>query len=341
MVLELPGFGYAGPKLEFSHSENSGMGMVAKEMVEADIIVAQDDSGHFCGNSLDVIQEAIDEASSGDWIHVKQGEYGGDGLEITKTLKLTGVKGMSQIKADGNIKGVEITGNNVVFEGFVVENSRVSGAGVVMGYPATQTILRDLIIQNTANYGITDTGAVSHTTVVDCFFSNTAVAGVSLEGEDSLVMGCRFNGTKDGIRYVNTSGFSIIDNFFESMAYDNLGGHTSDAISCENVYNGLIRGNRIITGFRRGIYVQGGKNCCVSGNIIVDGTTGIYVNDQNTDSDDGPAVVTGNTIRDCTTGIKAEAPSDRGHVITGNICNNNTTNYDLTGKNMVGLNADE
>src|SRR3972149_2636181 len=97
------------------------------------------------------IQEAINAANSGDTILVDSGTYPGN-IVVNKTLSIIGENRESTIiDGLGNAPAVNVTGSNVVFEGFTVRNGAY---GLYLHYSSGSTIANNAIIESTGDSGL-------------------------------------------------------------------------------------------------------------------------------------------------------------------------------------------
>lgn len=127
------------------------------------------------GTPCMTIQAAIDKASAGDTIHVAAGVYSEllpvpHVLNVNKTLTLLGA--LSGIDARGRVgsesivsdpQGIYVPANNVVIDGFTVENSvngSLIGFGIAMGAGTTGTqILNNVVRDNIAGINLANSGS--------------------------------------------------------------------------------------------------------------------------------------------------------------------------------------
>lgn len=255
------------------------------------------------------IQEAINNATSGDTIPVPAGIYQ-ESIIVNKTLTISGANASTTIIQMDNANVVEIVANGVYFSGFTVRN----GADGIRVSASNCTITDNVVFNNTI--GITLEGSsnnlVSNNTVVDnkragigagIFLERSANntvrdnwvlnngEGIYVRGSDHNILESNFifNNTKTGICLMNIdSTFStyyniIRDNIIKSgscygidfwsvnynMIFNNTLEKNSMGLSITSSSNNSIFHNNLITNFFQVYSVN-------SSNIWSDGFEGNY-----------------------------------------------------------------
>src|SRR5712692_8570738 len=134
------------------------------------------DTGNTClssGTPCQTLQHAIDEAISGDTIHVAAGFYpeaAPGPLTVNKTLTLlgaqAGVDARGRVAAESTVtdsQGTYLTANNIVIDGFTFENSTNSaftGYGIAMGAGTTGThVVNNIVQNNIAGIALSNSGS--------------------------------------------------------------------------------------------------------------------------------------------------------------------------------------
>jgi hypothetical protein len=157
------------------------------------------------GNACMTIQAAINKASSGDTINVAAGTYpelAPGPLTVNKTLTLlgaqSGVDARGRVAAESIItdsQGTWVTANNVVINGFTIQDSTnggFTGFGILMGAGTTGTqVLNNIIQGNIAGIGLSNSGGAQGLIQRNQIQSNNQAGGASGTGiyTDQFVSG--------------------------------------------------------------------------------------------------------------------------------------------------------
>ncbi|MEM4703481.1 MAG: NosD domain-containing protein [Candidatus Bathyarchaeia archaeon] len=194
------------------------------------------------------IQDAINNASSGDEIYVRNGLYY-ERLAVNKSVVIRGENKFSTIIDGGNYESVvRILANNVTLKGFTVRHSGTSSvdSGVLMVQASNAVISDNFVIEN--NNGI------SLHFSNDTLISNNYVASNNLEGVKlysstrSLVLNNTIENNMDGI-YVYSSWENVIRN---NIIFQNVFCGMYLSLSVENYFVG----NSIYSSGAFGVYLS-------------------------------------------------------------------------------------
>ena len=201
------------------------------------------------------IQEAINNASEGDIIFVKQGIYY-ENVVVNKTISLIGESRNTTV-IDGKTEGIVVYMNasNVVLNNFTVKNSggaggSLPGAGILLFHSNDTTISENLIVDNSGAgvYLIASSNCtISHNLIVHNGFSSAyQVAGIYLHES------C---GSKICENYLESNGYGIY--LHESNRNDikeNQGMNNGHSIYLTYSINNHVENNSALNNYR-GIYL--------------------------------------------------------------------------------------
>ena len=302
---------------------------------------------------LPTIQEAIDNASSGDTIWVYQGTYN-ESIFINKSLTILGVNGSAVTFIDGgdNETAVDIVANGVTIgdigQGFTITNA---ADAICYRHPGMTGNLTDTrIAGNTIHgceYGIDldqESNAdmrgntITGNTIYDCEYAGIYIDNCNTNGNNND--GNTYGNTISGNRIYNC-GWYADDSYNAGIVFDNdnTNGNIHDntiennnisdcyfGISFENSYNG-----ERMTG---GIYSNTVHNNSITDCSGIDSTAIFFENQQNGAIRDN--TISGNTINgsgyDTQYGIWLYAPSTDGLFV------NNFSDNTITGNTIYGIN---
>jgi Protein of unknown function (DUF1565) len=222
------------------------------------------------------IQQAINNASAGDTIHVAAGTYPESApgpLTVNKTLTLLGAQFGNDARMRAGLEsaitdsqGTYIGADNVVVDGFTIEdstNTGYTGYGIWMGCHAGTQILNDIFQDNIVGLGLTNPNGAEVVIRQNVFRNNNQSGGASGTGiytdqfvscgkavKDVLVVDNDFIGNDNsGIDISNTdpntgvSGLDVSQNTFAAngRALDLYNTHMS------SVHDNSISGNTLAT----------------------------------------------------------------------------------------------
>ena len=215
------------------------------------------------------ISEAVNHASAGDIILVKDGVYQ-ENVIVNKPLTLEG-QGNATILGNGGVSpaaALTLSTDNIVVSGLTIQSVKSSNTtqtayGVVVNGDGC-TITRNTI---QATYISIFSSAQSHTTITQ----NTITGSI-----------------KDGIRFLGGSQNNISDNHIIANAVSGIAvdGY-SNTISRNNIENNfrgvglgtsysVLFGNKITANTESGIFIAGSKNI-ITGNDVSNNKYGVYI----------------------------------------------------------------
>ena len=227
------------------------------------------------------IQRAVDNASAGDTIIVRDGIYY-ENLEVDKQLTIKSENGSDNCIIDGGGIGNVITlnANGITIEGFTVRNSGsyVSDAGIKV--VSNANIIKDNKIINSSREGIFITG--SNNTIMRNYIYNSGDYGIWLlsSSNNSIIENDVIYTHVDGIILVYGSNNNIISN--NNISYSRL--HSClHGWGC-GIRIGMSEGNKISHNIisnnnGHGIYLQSSTNNTQiwNNNITNSGCYGIFI----------------------------------------------------------------
>ena len=227
------------------------------------------------------IQWAVDSASAGDTIIVRDGIYY-ENLEVDKQLTIKSENGSDNCIIDGGGIGNVITlnANGITIEGFTVRNSGsyVSDAGIKV--VSNANIIKDNKIINSSREGIFITG--SNNTIMRNYIYNSGDYGIwLLSSSNNFIIENDVIYTRvDGIILVYGSNNNIISN--NNISYSRL--HSCLHGWGSGIRIGMSEGNKISHNIMsnnngHGIYLQSSTNNTQiwNNNITNSGCYGIFI----------------------------------------------------------------
>lgn len=184
------------------------------------------------GEKYETIQEAINAASIGDALYVRNGTYY-EHVVVNKTISLVGEnKSNTIIDGKGNGTVISVTANDVSIRGFTIQNSggTITQSGVYV-YHSSGNEISDNIVRNNL-YGIhlyySGENTVLNNTILDNRF------GISLtSATNNVVSNNNFSHNPDGIRL----SFSRYNAFSENNISSSIFNAVSLSTSTDNVFS--------------------------------------------------------------------------------------------------------
>jgi parallel beta-helix repeat protein len=251
------------------------------------------------------IQDAINQATSGDTIFVHNGTYY-EHVIIDKSVSLIGEKRNTTI-IDGEDTGsvIHIVANNVFLSNFTIQNGGkgLSGNGIFIDHSSGNNISDNTISNSTDGiYLFYSTG--------NTLFNNNASDnkyGIILRSSsNNRIYGNTAPDNKYGIALYSSSNNEVHGN--------NVYRNKFNAISLNSSNNNLISGNNI-SNSNEGIRLDFSNNSVISGNIVSNNDYGIRLSSSSNN------LVSGNTITNNYYGVYLQSFSN-----TNTIYHNNFNN---------------
>lgn len=224
------------------------------------------------------IQTAIDYASGGDTIFVRNGVYH-ENLVVRKAVSLVGENGTSTIIDGGGLRDVvEVRIDNVTIAGFTIRGSRhqyASDAGVrIVGYSfcnvANNTFLNDLVsiyLERSNNNTIGNNDVVAAQQWYSIYLEQS--------NDNAVNANIIFNNTGDGI-FLHDSNWNIIEG-------NNVTGvSTLPTVNGEGIglfdgsHDNTIRANVLVDNRYSGLTSMNASGNTIEGNLIQNNMNGIY-----------------------------------------------------------------
>jgi parallel beta-helix repeat protein len=207
------------------------------------------------------IQEAINNASSGDTIFVHVGTYY-EHVLINKTITLVGEDNKFTI-IDGNETGnvVHIKADNVTVENFAIRNS---GMDLIYGGILVESSIGDKIINNNVTYNYEGVRLIfSYSNVVRGNIISNNHDGVFVYSSDNNVFSNNTIGSNnnDGVYIYSSNNNAFSNNVILSNNYDGVYIFSSN--------NNLFSNNTIGSNNNDGVYVYYSNNNTFSSNTII------------------------------------------------------------------------
>jgi hypothetical protein len=258
------------------------------------------------------LQAAINYASEGDTINVEAGTYPVAGVvTVNKTLNLKGAQAgldaRSRVEIESileNSGGLYITANNVIVDGFTVQNSTsgaFTGYGIAMGAGSSGTqIINNIIQDNIVGIGLANNPAgnqavIQHNVIRNNtkpgpasghgIYSDEYVAGVAIGVEDVLIDSNEFaneNGALTGtwgIGISNTGNIPFTNLQIQNNQFDSIS-LASRGMYFYNTDSSSIKANSIRNKTNYAIGFFGGNDgITIKCNTILESNRGVYVAD--------------------------------------------------------------
>jgi hypothetical protein len=286
------------------------------------------------------LQAAINYASAGDTINVEAGTYPVAGVvNVNKTLTLKGAQ--SGLDARGrfepesileNSGGLYITANDVIVDGFTVQNSTsgaFTGYGIAMGAGSSGTqIINNIIQDNIVGIGLANNpsgnqAVIQHNVIRNNtqpgpasghgIYSDEYVAGVTIGVEDVLIDSNEFvadNGALTGtwgIGISNTGSILFTNLQIQNNKFDSIS-PGSRGMYFYNIASSTIKANSIRNKTNYAIGFFGGNNgITIKCNTILESNRGIYVADAFTGQNSNITVNDNNIAGNATAGLEVVA----------------------------------
>jgi parallel beta helix pectate lyase-like protein/thrombospondin type 3 repeat protein len=257
------------------------------------------------------LQAAINKASSGDTINVEAGIYPVLGVvTVNKTLTLkgaqAGVDARSRFEVESileNSGGLYVTANDVIIDGFVVQNSTSSaftGYGIALGAGTSGAhVINNIIQDNIVGLGLANHPSGSQAVIQHNVFRNNTLPGAAsghgiytdefVAGvggvDDVLIANNDFvndNGAVTGtwgIGISNTGGVHFTDLQIQENTFDSIS-PASRGMYFFGTAASSIKSNSIRNKTNYGIGFFGGNDdITIECNTILENNRGIYVGD--------------------------------------------------------------
>jgi parallel beta-helix repeat protein len=272
------------------------------------------------------IQEAIDAASSGDTILVRQGTYKENPV-ITKPLSLLGENATQAIILPENTwNTVTINASKVTISGFTIQGFRgglFQPSNIVISNINQNSYGNNITgnIITGGGYGISFRGSRHH--VTDNYVTSNEFTGIYLNGtSNNVITGNKVKGGKTGITIAYPSRNNILRN--NTMTGDNLNFHvigydipsftndidTSNTVNGKPIYYWVGKANQVVPADAGAVYVINCVNITVQDLELSSNGQGVLLA-WTTDS-----TVRRNNITKCDNGIRIQSASN--NLITQN-----------------------
>ena len=286
------------------------------------------------------LQAAINYASAGDTVNVEPGTYSVAGVvTVNKTLILKGAQ--ANVDARGrfdvesvleNSGGLYLAANNVIVDGFTVQNSTAgafTGYGIAMGAGTSGAqIINNIIQDNIVGVGLANDPAgnqavIQHNVIRNNtrpgpasghgIYSDEYVAGLAIGVEDVLIDSNEFandNGAPTGTWGIGISNTGTIP--FTNLQIHN---NTFDSISLAsrgmyfyNTDSSTIKANSIRNKTNYAIGFFGGNDgIAIKCNTILESNRGVYVADASAGQNSNITVNDNNIAGNATAGLEVVA----------------------------------
>ncbi|HUQ33305.1 MAG TPA: thrombospondin type 3 repeat-containing protein [Pyrinomonadaceae bacterium] len=258
------------------------------------------------------LQAAIDKASNGDTVNVEAGIYPYAGVvNVNKTLTLngaqSGVNARERFEAESileNSGGLYVTANDVIIDGFTVQNSTApafTGFGIDLGAGTSGAhVINNIIQNNIAGLGLANNPAGNQAVIQHNVFRNNTqpgpasghgiytdeyVAGYEIGLDDVLIDANYFENDNGAV--TGTWGIGISNT--GPLAFTNLQIQYNTLVSISplsrgmyfyNTHSSSIKANNIRnkTNYAIGFF-SGDDGITIECNIILENNRGIYVAD--------------------------------------------------------------
>jgi PGF-pre-PGF domain-containing protein len=285
---------------------------------QGNITVIENYPVHNINKSKDysTIQSAIDDARSGDEIHVDSGIYY-ETVNVTERLILRGI-GMPVVNAKGSGSAITISNNGVILEGFTATGSSpYPKAGIKV------TSNNNMLISNNVSnndYGIYLVDSNNNILTGNNVYSNI-YDGIYLErSNNNNLSDNKASNNEFGICLYHSSNNNFIDNIANS--------NNQEGINLYDSHNNKLTGNNVNSNFNYGIYLLDSINNNLTGNNVNSNEDrGVYL-ENSTDN-----MLYNNIISDNGFGIDLFSSSN--NTLTGNnISNNNDYGISVSGSNQ-------
>jgi len=223
------------------------MGMLVVSALPLEISAQQTSRIHNLNKDEDyeTIQQAIDAASVGDVIYVRNGLYN-ESVVVNKTLSLVGENKFNTI-IDGGGSGnvILITADNVTVTGFTLRNSGLvlTVGGVYIDHSVHNKIIGNVMKNN--KYGVY----------------------LSYSGGNSIVNNTVFN---------NSYGMSLVSSTGNIVSHNNFLSN-NDGLWLSISVNNIFFGNNVSSNLVEGVLLSACTNNVFSDNRVINNTNGFHV----------------------------------------------------------------
>ncbi|WP_440951767.1 right-handed parallel beta-helix repeat-containing protein [Methanococcoides sp. FTZ1] len=215
------------------------------------------------------IQDAIDNANSGDIILVNPGTYN-ENLDINKPLTIisnSGIPNETTIQARENDHVFHITSNNVIIGGFSIKGTHGPAKAGIYLDEVHECIISNNILSNNEN-GI-ELASSSNNTLINNTIYSSIFDGIFLERSDS-------NDLRNNTIYSNIWNGIVLEasnnnRFSNNTIYSNR----LDGISFISSNNNKINNNTISSNGKNGISLDISNNNTLNDNFLINNSEGI------------------------------------------------------------------
>jgi len=223
-------------------------------------VVALDGSGQFIS-----IQEAIDQAHSGDTIFIKAGKYVEDVTVHSKEgLKVVG-EGMKKVFIDGlervgtlHIGKWPYGATNVEISGMTIQQHGGLGVGIFNGAGVT---LRDIHVN-----GLIFSQQVQRVRIENCIVGGSETTGMAFADSEAIVVGNIIHDNDHGVSVGGTSNVELTHNVITRSLFEAV-------LVADNGQASVVQNTLVNNG--GGIKFQDHASGEIRGNIITDSKVGI------------------------------------------------------------------
>jgi parallel beta-helix repeat protein len=206
------------------------------------------------------IQDAVDNASTGDIVFVYRGFYA-ENLCIRTSIHLIGEENTSTV-IDGGGYGtvVTISADNTILQGFTIQNAKndVLSAGVEIS-TANDVLVTGNIIQGNAGLGLYARGpSTSRTTIEKNTIQNNSYGIHLQDSPQATISANNISGNGEGVYIIGS---------FESQLMNNIIVNRGIGLHFENSFGSRITGNWIVDN-ANGVYVFNSSEMTFEANTI-------------------------------------------------------------------------
>jgi|GEM_PF-1184378 len=333
------------------------------------------------GINYSAIQEAINDASSGDEIHVDSGTYY-ENVFVDRQLILRGFDiggGMPVVDANGVGNPITLTADGVFLDGFNAHNSSsnngievVSSNNIIFNNNVSNnyygihlasggnTLTNNTVIRSTSG-GIFLSSSPDNKLINNTVFSNGYGIYTFNSSNNTIIENRVFFNSNDGITLDNSANNTVLNNNVSSNANigiylyfsgendltNNILISNSYGINIDHSDNNGFTGNTAVSNTNGGIYIASSSNAAVINNTYNNNCWGIYIGFSNNNTITGNAAIlnsnTGITFDNSTNNIITDnnASSNGGNGIYIYLAGGNTLSNNKLISNSYGINLDQ